>query len=213
MPSSSRRPRPRAPAPDDEPDDAEDDGRQHGVVQVVQLVLDALPVVAHRAADERQRGDPGQAADEGEHQEAPEGHAGDARGQGDEGAGDGQAAGQEHGPVAPAAEPAVGRVQALGGDVQPAPAQEPLPALGPAHPVGDGRAHQVAPHPGQDHPAQAGPALADQEAAVEHDGLAGHRDAGALEDHEQEHGQGPVGPDLIRGEVDEGRRDVGHHEV
>src|SRR5918999_3062967 len=72
------------PGADDEVHGADHDGRQHRVVDVMQAVLPALPVVAGLLADEREHQHPGHASGQREHAEAPERHPRDARGQRDE---------------------------------------------------------------------------------------------------------------------------------
>ena len=52
--------------------------------------------------------------------------------------------------------------------------------------VGDPRADEVAEHARGDDPEQGHVALVDVEAREQHDRLAGHRDAGALEQHQDE---------------------------
>src|SRR3954453_1421290 len=123
------------------------DGRRHGVVDVVQRVLPVLPVLARLLADDREEEDPRQAPEEGEDREPPERHPRDAGGQRDERADDREHPREEHGPAAPALEPAVRALEVALLHVELAAVLlEQLHAPEVADGVGDPRAHDVRGH-------------------------------------------------------------------
>src|SRR3954454_19514870 len=73
-----------------EPHDEQEDRRDHEVVDVVQVLLPALPVLAGLLADEAEQEHPRRAAGDRQQREAPERHPRDAGRQGDERADDRQ---------------------------------------------------------------------------------------------------------------------------
>src|SRR5581483_2300252 len=79
--------------------------------------------------------------------------------------------------------------------------------------VGDPRPDQVPRDARRDDREDRGLAAGGQEAAVEHQGLARHRDAGALQDHQQEDRQDPVGADAVGDQRDEWSGEIGHGRI
>jgi hypothetical protein len=69
--------------------------------------------------------------------------------------------------------------------------------------VGDPGADEVAEHACRDHAEQGQVSFGDAEAGEEHDRLAGNRDAGRLQDHQQEDRSHPGGADEFGGDVDD----------
>src|SRR5436190_1668336 len=201
---------PPAPPAHDEQRHNKQDGRRHGVVDVMQVVLPLGPVRAHRPADQREHQDPRDAPGERQHREAPEGHPRHAGGQRDERADDRQHPGEEHRRIAVLREPPLGPGEMLRLDVERPPVLlEQLDAPVVADRVRDPRADEVGDRPHRHGREQRVLALGDVEAREEHRRLRRDRDERALGRHQQEDpGQAEVA-DHSYGEVHQRVRDRG----
>src|SRR3954470_2830339 len=201
---------PPAPPAHDEQRHGKQDGRRHGVVDVVQVVLPLGPVRAHRPADQREHQDPRDAPGERQHREAPEGHPRHAGGQRDERADDRQHPGEEHRRIAVLREPPLGPDEVLRLDVERPPVLlEQLEAPVVADRVRDPRADEVGDRPHRHGREQRVLALGDVEPREEHRRLRRDRDERALGRHQQEDpGQAEVA-DHSYGEVHQRVRDRG----
>ena len=193
------------PAP---PDDAVDRERHqrhhHNVVGVVEERTELLPVAAQLDADVAEEGHPRHAAEHRVQSELPEAHLAETGGQRDERAHDRDDAAEEHDGRPVVVEPVLRRVEVMRAQQHVlAPAVDKRPPAEVAHGVGDPRADEVARHPGHDDADEGQRALAHGEAGEGHDGLAGHGDAGALEEHQEEHGRQAPGADEVRRPLDD----------
>src|SRR5450756_2185184 len=176
-----------------------DEGEDHQVVDVVEERADLLPVAAQLDADVAEQGHPWHASEHRVGGELPEAHLAEARGQRDERAHDRQHTAEEDDRGAVLVEPVLSRVEVMRPQQHVlAPAIHERPATVVTHRIGDPRADEVAGDAGH-HDAEEGEGpLAHREPGERHDGLAGHRYAGALEEHEEEDRRQPPGADEVR---------------
>src|SRR5262245_17570181 len=203
--------------PDQQREDTDSDER----LDVAEVVVERLPARAERPARAR---DPEAPRDRAQHRverEVAERHAREPRRDRDERAHDGGHAAEEDGPVAPAVEPALGAVEVLRPEMEPASVSldERTPAVEadrPADDRADGLAgyprrgdRDVAPEVGVDLVAEQDDVLAGQgargeDARIEHHELArGRKDR--VDQHQREHGVQPV----VADEVGQGAREGG----
>src|SRR5581483_8333266 len=183
------------------------------VLGVVKAVVEALEARSERVADASEHERPDGAADAEVEQERGEPQLEDAGGDRAEGADEGRHRAEEHGEVPPALERALGVVEPLRCDVQPAaPPLEQRPAPAAADEPADDAPGEVAERAGErDHdegpdpeadlraeerdPVRAGEDAAGDGAAVEHDELARRREDGA-DRKQDEHRVGPLRRDV-----------------
>src|SRR5664280_2880610 len=135
----------RAPPAKNDQGDSGDENGYHGVVHVVQAVLDFLPASAQREPDRLEHEAPDGRADQRQDRVGNEPRPEHAGRDGDEGARDRRDASEQHGPVAETLEPALGPPQLFVREVEPAPvALEEGPAAVDAYPPARQRSDRVA---------------------------------------------------------------------
>ncbi len=180
--------------------------RGDDIAGAVERVRDRLPVGAHGVPGHGQRRGPRDAADGRVDAEPQRGHFRDPGGQRDEGPDHREHPPDEHGLAAVPVEPGDGAIQVVLAEQVPAqaalaqPAQQGLAAVAARGP-GQVAAGYVARGAGQDDADQAevrtghGPGC--ERPAERHDQLGRHRDARRFRQHEDEHGEVPVGRDEL----------------
>src|SRR6266508_3444830 len=171
------------------------DSGHNGVVREAEVVVEGLVAPAQAPACACEREAPGRGADEGEDRVAPEGHPEDPGRDRDEGANDGRYPPEQDREVLPALEPALGALEALTAEMEPAaPSFEERPAAIETDCPAADRADEVAERPCQRHRdirpdarGDAGPEEIDelrrerpggQRPGVDHDELARSRERG-----------------------------------
>src|SRR5919106_6921042 len=201
-----------SPPADQEVDDQREDAGDHHVVEVVELLAPFLPTGADLDADDSKHQDPGNAACRREGGELPEGHVSGPCGSRDEGPNDRQHPGEEDGDRSVALEPALDALHLLRADVEDVMALQQLLSAPVADRVAGPRADDVPEHAGGGDSEQGEFAVVHLEPGEQHGRLAGHRDVGALHEHEKEDPGVADLPDHVHAEVDQGVHDEIRHE-
>ena len=223
--SSASAPLPSLEIPPAEPRGATDDRGRDDVLDVAERVVEVLPRLAGRVSGACEREAPDRRSEEREERVPDERGLEHAGRDGDERAHDGRQPAQEDGPVLPALEPALGAIELLRAQMEPAtvPLEVRAPAVEADRPAHH-RAERVADRPGERDREVRGPALVDrapeerhllvrersrgERAAVDHDELARRRQHG-VDEHEQEDRVEAVVPDDRRDGVGQLAEDRG----
>ncbi len=173
----------------DEPEDGGDEDEFDAEVEAVEDLLEAwvgVPAVTELHADVGEGKAPGPGAEKGIEVEAELGHAGDAGGEGDKGADDGEEASGNDGQAAVFLEEVLGAVEVVAAEEEEAAEALDGGAASPAaDPVGGDGAEVAADGAGGRDQEEFRHARAEDVAGEGHDDLGGERDTGGFDGHEE----------------------------